>query len=638
MPIRFACSKCNARLSVGTRKAGRECHCPRCSASIVVPTLEDTSQACGPQNHVASIYRLKPTVWLVPIASGLFGSIVTYGIMHWGNDRAPVSQSILVDDHREVTPALPIQPISDIASVSFDVQSDSMQHVSNAESTNVNELVSNNQVVGAEIGPISVSFFNASKSKTPRGLTQEEIAYQAFARRESIPQQPVTIDVTPSKSEEVETELDRADFASESEYRMAWLRDRKKRVPQPKAIDSETFALKLREVREIGLDHLPRQIATNSIFKLAESITHPIEGYVSENPDFSGLPFRLGNDCLSSTERVRNLGTHAAALKSLPSSNGALSSYVQHGIRKETKDLESVVPAAYQILQSESTESRFQLVQICKDCDDVESTLNLAKLAVYDRSKVVRDEAITALKTKSPDVYRDELHKALRYPFQPIVQNAAVAIAELELTDSVPLLRAMLDEPAPDCPQYAETDSSKKYVRELVRIKHFANCALCHAPSKMASDSLRGVVPTYGKEIPEAYYLESSGTVSYSIRADVTYLKQDFSIKYTVIDDSKWPSQMRFDFVTRIRPATSEEYNSASARDDDNLEFKKPLVFALRRLNEIDHGDSVEAWKENLSADVSLVSSTLKLPPTMQNAGRKLFASTGKPTKTKKKR
>src|SRR6188768_2210882 len=37
MPIRFACSHCGQRLSVGSHKAGKSAACPKCKSSITVP-------------------------------------------------------------------------------------------------------------------------------------------------------------------------------------------------------------------------------------------------------------------------------------------------------------------------------------------------------------------------------------------------------------------------------------------------------------------------------------------------------------------------------------------------------------------------------------------------------------------------
>jgi len=40
MPVRFACPHCRQKLSVSSRKAGREAHCPRCQRLLTIPAVE----------------------------------------------------------------------------------------------------------------------------------------------------------------------------------------------------------------------------------------------------------------------------------------------------------------------------------------------------------------------------------------------------------------------------------------------------------------------------------------------------------------------------------------------------------------------------------------------------------------------
>jgi len=40
MPVRFACPHCRQKLSVSSRKAGREDHCPRCQRLLTIPAVE----------------------------------------------------------------------------------------------------------------------------------------------------------------------------------------------------------------------------------------------------------------------------------------------------------------------------------------------------------------------------------------------------------------------------------------------------------------------------------------------------------------------------------------------------------------------------------------------------------------------
>ncbi len=86
--------------------------------------------------------------------------------------------------------------------------------------------------------------------------------------------------------------------------------------------------------------------------------------------------------------------------------------------------------------------------------------------------------------------------------------------------------------------------------RELVRFNHLRNCLLCHAPSHSQTDLVRGLIPTPGVPIPVEYYHRSHGDF---VRADVVYLKQDFSVMHHVEDAHPWPAMQRFDYVVRVR-------------------------------------------------------------------------------------
>ena len=47
------------------------------------------------------------------------------------------------------------------------------------------------------------------------------------------------------------------------------------------------------------------------------------------------------------------------------------------------------------------------------------------------------------------------------------------------------------------------------------------------------------------------YYSRGKGDF---VRADVTYLKQDFSVQLPVANPGQWPAEQRYDFVVRERP------------------------------------------------------------------------------------
>ena len=100
-------------------------------------------------------------------------------------------------------------------------------------------------------------------------------------------------------------------------------------------------------------------------------------------------------------------------------------------------------------------------------------------------------------------------------------------------------------------------------VREAVRINHHRNCLLCHPPSQTGQDQeVPGVIPIPGQSFPtspkEAYgKAQSFGEPM--VRADTTYLRQDFSVMMPVENAAPWPEMQRFYFLVRTRPVEGKE-------------------------------------------------------------------------------
>ncbi len=636
MPVRFRCASCDAKLSVSQRKAGTNVQCPRCSSPTLVPLSERSTSAShfhrAPEStltlphdavdhtsNVARYYR----AWALTAAACACGCLATYAVLGSPfnsppntSDQTPllVAQATtpnVVDDVLQAPAHHADEERSEAASWEFELDSTTTIEARGLESA------------------------TALADQAPQALALDEVNHASAS-------EPVAAsDATVSPTTSVETH---EPVAVEPEPEpLHWLVERRQTIARPTSLEPADYVDKLQQAPEVGIDDLPRQEASNRVMNLAGKTQHPLELTLLSRGDLQGLPFQMGKACLSSSERANQLTRFGQTIKSLTqaSSGSSVESFVTALNKAAQVDLNSAVPAMVQVAQSGPEEARAAMIEYCKDCDSRESTVVLAKRAVFDQSKRIRERAITALKDRPAELYRPELLSALRYPFAPVVQNAAVAIAELELTDAVPVLRAMLDEPDPTAAQFADNDSSQRYVRELVRINHFANCTLCHAPSVEASDSLRGIVPKYGQEIPVAYYASQSPG-NRMIRADVTYLKQDFAVQILTIDKSKWPDYKRFDFVTRVRPATLAEIQAADKPSASPSEFKRPLVFALRRLNDIDHGDSIDAWKARVPADPQLAKHTITLPATLDS--RSQYAKTAffgldqeRPAKFKKK-
>lgn len=150
------------------------------------------------------------------------------------------------------------------------------------------------------------------------------------------------------------------------------------------------------------------------------------------------------------------------------------------------------------------------------------------------------------------------------------------------------MLEALLEEPPPGMPSPAIAGVPGSVgVRELVRVNHLSNCLLCHAPSFKKDDRVRGVVPVPGRSpITEVYYDGTSDDVF--VRADVTYLRQDFSLMQPVVVPHKnWPTQQRFDFAVRVRPPSDKDLALAPATKAEMIStYRKPIIFALRELQE----------------------------------------------------
>ena len=87
------------------------------------------------------------------------------------------------------------------------------------------------------------------------------------------------------------------------------------------------------------------------------------------------------------------------------------------------------------------------------------------------------------------------------------------------------------------------------------------------------------------------------------VRADVTYLRQDFSLMQPVANPPKdWPKYQRFDYLTRLRwldPA--EAVHLEHSRDRATKEYRENLLFALRGLTGQDEGSATANWRPLLT-------------------------------------
>lgn len=273
----------------------------------------------------------------------------------------------------------------------------------------------------------------------------------------------------------------------------------------------------------------------------------------------------------------------------------------KEGLRQEWQRPEAV-PTLEQILQVKDERARRLYVEIVRQIRGHRATEALARRAVFDLSPVVREEAVRALAERQPEEYRDILLAGLRYPWAPAAEHAAEAIAALKLIQLLPQLVVLLDEPNPAAPK--ADDRGQAHVREVVKFSHVRNCALCHPISHDPTDMVRGLVPPqFGESAVDSSAFAGYGggsSLSVFVRADITYLRQDFSVEQRVLTNHK-ASQVRFDYLVRTRPATPAEVQAWQAKRADDYPQRQAVLFALRELTGQDAGEDAAAWRARIA-------------------------------------
>jgi hypothetical protein len=109
---------------------------------------------------------------------------------------------------------------------------------------------------------------------------------------------------------------------------------------------------------------------------------------------------------------------------------------------------------------------------------------------------------------------------------------------------------------------------------------------MCHAPSSSKDDLVRGRIPPPDQPLPSGveYYERQDGIF---VRADVTYLRQDFSVFQPVVNADPWPSLQRFDYVVRVRPATADERAAVKRPAARNYPQRQAVLYALKELEQM---------------------------------------------------
>jgi HEAT repeat protein len=324
---------------------------------------------------------------------------------------------------------------------------------------------------------------------------------------------------------------------------------------------------------------------------------------IARRTDLAGLPVQQASACKADPERARLIAWISKEVRNLarepvsPSTAASFSSRlaVQDWIGAHSEFMtEGGIPTLHQMLQVNEEDVRLHFMEALGKMEGPAATAALGKSALYDLSPPVREAAVRALKGQPPKEVRQLLLAGLRHPWAPAADHAAEALAALDDQKVVPDLVAMLDQPDPCAPVHKGNDPSA--VAELVRVNHLGNCLLCHAPSFDVTDCVRGAVPTPGQTPPRTYHDRNRGTF---IRADITYLRQDFSVMQPVADAYPWPAVQRFDYLVRNRTLTAAEAVRWEMTNPPSTSYpqREAVLFALRELTGLDAGKSALAWR-----------------------------------------
>lgn len=355
---------------------------------------------------------------------------------------------------------------------------------------------------------------------------------------------------------------------------------------------------------ELKLDVDSERATTGGILSSAKKAGSSAQftlNLLDSREDLAGLPLRRGDDCQLGKEPAENLLNFARKLRTAiaaaqeaadPSmgadlvrkASGEMTGRIKIENGRSVNFQETAIPTLMQMLCVENQPVRLVLVEYLSKVDHPTASEALAKMALYDLSATIRAEAIRALSPRPRAEFRAILLKGLRYPWAPVAEHAAEALIALGDRETVRTLKELANEPDPSLPYYDRSKNSY-LVREVVRINHLSNCLMCHAPSEGSNDLVRGRIPTPGFPLaPTVQQYEGSG--GNFVRAEVTYLRQDFSVIQPVDRARPWPTMQRFDYLVRSRPISLEvaEALLKDAKKAEGYPQRNAVLYALKHL------------------------------------------------------
>jgi HEAT repeat protein len=378
-------------------------------------------------------------------------------------------------------------------------------------------------------------------------------------------------------------------------------------VPSFDDSDADTLAKELMKVPTLSLGTNAAALQELALVRAAQGKSYPGPLYLRQRLDLLCLPLKKDSDAQLSKEAAEELHVMSVKLRT------EMTASIPTGdVRPDPEKLKSklntiewrrseVVPCLLQMLQAEDTPIRKVLIEQLKRLPGPRSTQALAMRAMTEIDKETRHLAVTSLKDREEKEYLPLLTEGLYYPWLPVVAHAAEALAFLKGKACLPELAKAYEEPDPALP--FKLNSRSTAVRELVKVSHLGNCVLCHAPSLLTTDFVRGAVPDKGLPIPgpssAPAYGQPVGRGTQFVRADITYLRQDFSVTQPVSNNRLWPKFQRFDYMLRTRQTTPQERKKGEELAKTITPQKEVLLKAIERLSgkKIARGDADQRLK-----------------------------------------
>lgn len=326
----------------------------------------------------------------------------------------------------------------------------------------------------------------------------------------------------------------------------------------------------------------------------------------SKTNEMAGMPFIHGSASEMKTEDAKRMREISRAMRTflMERQGNSAGGVVVIGANRQRLELPSAaqnsdaIPCLMQMLPSESVILRRQLVKQLAEFRHEEGSKALAKLALFDLSPEIREQALEALAKRKQTEVRDVFLEGLNYPWAPVAYHAAEALVALDDREALPGLEKLLAGRDPCAPSY-DPVHEHYMVKQLVRVNHLNNCVMCHAPSLSKDDPIRGRLPSPSMPLPPLteYYESNEGIF---VRADMTYLRQDFSVPQKVEKHGPWPEMQRFDYMLRSRPVNEKEaevvldkkQGTVSLKLTDEKETKvspqrEAVLFAIQELKGI---------------------------------------------------